>query len=311
MKVSYDLRMRIQTRIRSFFGDIRYELTGERHPEFPKLSRIRRLSDGRIGGWVEGEHNLVQNSKAWIEANAIVCGKAVVTDCALVEGDAYIHGSARIYERAVVKDKARVGDNAHILGYSVVSGKSRVWSDGDICGSSEIIDSDIHTKGSVRNSKITDAFVRSNAWLNGCTVSERAEILDGDFTRCIIRGGLVVNTSGKLFDALITPETAASSKNAFKAAVLSNGRTATMFFSQHKNQWMVNGLIPGTDIRLDAMNIEESILRISGSCVEEYLDVLEMFSRHAARIDARQKAAESGADVKRLPSLEGISEVTS
>lgn len=52
---------------------MKYEFTGEAKLAYGRtLRRIRRLSDGALGGWLESEHNLAQEGSAWVYGNALV-----------------------------------------------------------------------------------------------------------------------------------------------------------------------------------------------------------------------------------------------
>ena len=70
----------------------KYEFTGEKKEiGSVKLKRIRRLSDGEIGGWIEREENLSHDGDCW------VAGEASVFESARVFGSASVSGSARVY----------------------------------------------------------------------------------------------------------------------------------------------------------------------------------------------------------------------
>jgi len=75
-------------------SDKKYEFTGEtiKHDN-RTLKRIRRLSDGLIGGFIESEHNLSHNGNAQVSDNAQVFGDALVSDDAKVFGDTQIYGN--------------------------------------------------------------------------------------------------------------------------------------------------------------------------------------------------------------------------
>ena len=67
----------------------KYEFTGETKQLAGRtLHRIRRLSDGVIGGWIEAEKNLSHEGTCWVSGNAQVYGNAQVSDNAKVYGDA-------------------------------------------------------------------------------------------------------------------------------------------------------------------------------------------------------------------------------
>ena len=91
------------------------------------LYRVRRLSDGLIGGWIEGEHNLSPHGTCFVFDEAKVYDDAVVRDHAKVRGRAIVRDGARVEDFAIVRDDAR------ILGDSVVC------DDAVVCDS-EIVD---------------------------------------------------------------------------------------------------------------------------------------------------------------------------
>lgn len=66
------------------------------------LYRIKRLRDGRLGGYIETERNLSQEGSAWVLNKALVCGNAQVL------------GNAQILEGAWVSGDARIAGNARI-----------------------------------------------------------------------------------------------------------------------------------------------------------------------------------------------------
>ena len=81
----------------------KYEFTGETKTiDTITLKRIKRLSDGRLGGWIEKEENLSQEGACWVFDEAQVSGSARVYDSswvsgsALVSGLAWVSGSARV-----------------------------------------------------------------------------------------------------------------------------------------------------------------------------------------------------------------------
>lgn len=126
------------------------------------LYRIRRLSDGLIGGWIEKEDNLSQDGKCFVYHdakvfgdacvfddaevldNAVVCenasifGKAAVFNFAGVVDRAKISGCARIFERATIYGNAEVFDDAHVYGNAMVSAASAVYNNAIVCGCAEV-----------------------------------------------------------------------------------------------------------------------------------------------------------------------------
>ena len=59
------------------------------------LRRIRRISDGLIGGWIEKEENLSQDGDCFVSGDALVLGNAKVS------GNANIYGNAKVYDNAI------------------------------------------------------------------------------------------------------------------------------------------------------------------------------------------------------------------
>ena len=82
----------------------KYEFTGETKIfECITLHRIRAIrsfgnvKSGDIGGWIENQINLDQESDAWVYDNAWVYGDALVSGDARVSGDALVFGDARVF----------------------------------------------------------------------------------------------------------------------------------------------------------------------------------------------------------------------
>lgn len=101
----------------------KYEFTGA----VRKLSngiivkKIRRLSDGLLGGWIESEENLSHYGTCFVYNEAVVYGCSKITDDAKIFNNAVIRNS-HIQNNAVVKHTAEVfdciiGENAEINGY--------------------------------------------------------------------------------------------------------------------------------------------------------------------------------------------------
>jgi hypothetical protein len=86
------------------------------------LYRIRRLSDGLIGGWIEKEANLSHE------------GGCFVYD------EAKVYENARVFEHSCVFDHAEVYDTAWVCGYAEVYGMARVFGDAQVYGASEVYD---------------------------------------------------------------------------------------------------------------------------------------------------------------------------
>jgi carbonic anhydrase/acetyltransferase-like protein (isoleucine patch superfamily) len=141
-----------------------------------------KVLKGQFGGFVEGEHNLVQDDdNAWIydyarvfgqariSGNARVAERAIVYDSAqawddaTVKGFAQVYGYARILGRALVMGSARVCANAKILDWArvrecaIISGKANVEGFADLRGSSKASDNACVTNGVFRAEHITDS----------------------------------------------------------------------------------------------------------------------------------------------------------
>ena len=83
----------------------KYEFTGETKKFSGRtLKRIKRISDGVIGGWIESEENL--SHEGW----------CFIYDEAIVYGEARVYGEAEVYDEARVYGEAEVG-SFKILGY--------------------------------------------------------------------------------------------------------------------------------------------------------------------------------------------------
>ena len=135
----------------------KYEFTGETKKWGDStLHRIRRLSDGKLGGWIESEENLSQNSNCWVDdeakvydnayvysnaqvfGNAEVHSNARVYDHAKVYGNAEVYGNAKVYVHAEVYGDAKVYDNARVGSWAEVYGNAKVFGDAKICGGANV-----------------------------------------------------------------------------------------------------------------------------------------------------------------------------
>ena len=119
----------------------KYEFTGEtRAIDGRVLRRIRRLSDGAIGGWIEHEQNLSHEDSCWVAdgaavfASARVYDAALVCDRAVVYDIASVHGFAVVSEHAAVYGSARVFGSARIKGHARARGRSRIGGSAIVTG---------------------------------------------------------------------------------------------------------------------------------------------------------------------------------
>lgn len=91
----------------------KYELTKETiEVNGRTLYRIRRLSDGLLGGYIESENNLSQE------------GSCFVYDQAKVSGSAYVCDSARLCDSVEVSGDAFVGGSTWLLGSTLLGGST-------------------------------------------------------------------------------------------------------------------------------------------------------------------------------------------
>jgi predicted acyltransferase (DUF342 family) len=123
----------------------KYEFTGETmHYEGYILHRIKRLSDGKLGGWIEKESNLSQEGNCWVDDNAKVFDNAVVRRNAKVYGDAKVYDdalvtdNAEVYGDAQVYDYTEVYDNARVYDNVKVYHSARVYGDAQVCGDAQV-----------------------------------------------------------------------------------------------------------------------------------------------------------------------------
>lgn len=89
----------------------KYQFTGDTQEyQGRTLRRIKRVSNGELGGWLESENNLSHRGDCWVS------GDARVYDNARVSGNAEVFDNARVYDNAWVSDNARVYGNARVSG---------------------------------------------------------------------------------------------------------------------------------------------------------------------------------------------------
>ena len=125
----------------------KYEFTSEVCLYNPALRRIRRISDGALGGFIEFESNLSHDGTAWVSGDAMVSGNARVSGDAMVSGNAVVYGNAMVYGgawvsgNAEVSGNARVSGDAEVSGNAVVSGRcfNLIWADYNITISDNIL----------------------------------------------------------------------------------------------------------------------------------------------------------------------------
>ena len=152
----------------------KYEFTGEtkKHYDYT-LHRIRRLSDDRIGGWIESEENLSQEGGCWVDSDAKVYNEAKVY------GNAQVYDNAEVFDHAKAYADAKVYGNACVYNWSQVYGNAKVYGHSnasfcDICDNAQVYDKAYvfgHIYGNAQvygNAKVYDkANVSGNAKVYG------------------------------------------------------------------------------------------------------------------------------------------------
>lgn len=151
----------------------KYELTDEtRVWEGRTLHRIRALIEleldtgdtvkpGDLGGWIQSELNLAQESNAWIADEAIVCDDARCYQSGLVSDNAIVSGKAQVFGEAWVCDKAQCYGYAKISGTSWIHANAKVFEIASVSGNVWIRgDSEVCGFAAISgNVKINSAFV--------------------------------------------------------------------------------------------------------------------------------------------------------
>ena len=78
------------------------------------LKRIRRISDGVLGGFIEKESNLSHEGTCWVGDLAYVMDESQVIEDAQVLDEAWIEGSSLIGGEAVVGNRELIIDEVRI-----------------------------------------------------------------------------------------------------------------------------------------------------------------------------------------------------
>lgn len=107
--------------------------------------RIEALKDfgdvaaGDLGGWVESEDNLSQESDCWIYDDVVVYENARVEDSALAYGNVTISGNARLSEGACAMDKVSIYGNAKVYGKARVFDGAEIFQNARVCDNAKIL----------------------------------------------------------------------------------------------------------------------------------------------------------------------------
>jgi len=116
----------------------KYEFTGETklvkvgNRDNIEVHRIRKLFDGKIGGWIEKESNLSHIGNCWVDDNAIVCDNAEVSGDAWIRDNCIISGNAKVDFRITLYDNCTVSDNATLTGDSHIKGSLAVYENANV-----------------------------------------------------------------------------------------------------------------------------------------------------------------------------------
>lgn len=157
----------------------KYEFTGETMEyNGHTLHRIKRLSDGIVGGWIEQESNLSHDDDCFVYNEAKVFGCAMVSGNAKICDKAVIRGYAIVRGYAMVFGKAMIYGNVEICGDALVS-NTRVYGGSYICGDAVIKDkSDYMVFKNNWSSGRYFTYTRSNKkWSVGCFYGTGDELI--------------------------------------------------------------------------------------------------------------------------------------
>lgn len=209
----------------------KWEFTGETKvvtDEYEKphtVKRIRRLSDGKVGGWIDTEDTLSQYGNCWIDdeavvfnhsfvdGDAVVSGHAKVSNC-IIRDKAQVHGKARLYgselygpsvvkSNAIVRGEASIDDGSLIDGNAVITGKATVWGsrvdqNARVDGEASVGRCSTVTGSAIvdGNSNVLSARIAGNAMVYGHAVVDAAWVLDN----AKIHGKAKITDATKVYD---------------------------------------------------------------------------------------------------------------
>lgn len=116
----------------------KYEFTGETKlvkvgsRDNIEVHRIRRLFDGKIGGWIEKESNLSHNGNCWVDDNAIVCDDAKVSGDVQIKDNCIISGSATVGDYIRLNNNCIVSDTANLIGNMDIYGSMTIYENANL-----------------------------------------------------------------------------------------------------------------------------------------------------------------------------------
>ncbi|MCR5201894.1 MAG: hypothetical protein K6D02_02195 [Lachnospiraceae bacterium] len=173
----------------------KYELT-DKTKEYKghTLYQIKRLLDGKLGGWIESENNLSQDGTCWVNANVCVYGNAKIYD------DALIGGNAKIYDNAIITDNAFIYGNAEVRGNAKIFDNAEIYDSANISGNVIICDNaEVYNKAEITdNVQIYDnAKIYGNAQIHdNAHIYDDAEI----YGNARIHNNAIICGDAKVFD---------------------------------------------------------------------------------------------------------------
>jgi carbonic anhydrase/acetyltransferase-like protein (isoleucine patch superfamily) len=160
----------------------------------PFTVQNRSIEAGDLGGFVQYETNLPQDSTAWVFHTAKVFGNAVVKDDSIVTEDAHVFGDA------VVEHGSHIGEHAHVYQKAVVRG-SKVRGKVDVRGTARLEGCQISNACKVfGNARLTNCMLVDGALACDHAVAADCKLYDvsqicGEAVlgNCVLRGRAVVN----------------------------------------------------------------------------------------------------------------------
>jgi len=128
------------------------------------------VSEGDLGGYVEGYHNLSQKGSCWIFDDSKVYSNAKIEDNAIVKSVSEVYGNAVVKDDVIIS-QSEVYDNARIIGCTLISlskihGNASLGKIGEIPNLS-VIDSDVRDNANVISSTVNMSEIYDNAKVNG------------------------------------------------------------------------------------------------------------------------------------------------
>lgn len=120
----------------------------------------RNVTEGELGGYVEGYHNLSQEDDCWIYDNAKVYSNARVEEDAVIGNEAEVYGNAEVRDHAKIEGYAKVYGNARVMSFAAIKEKSRIYGNAKVTDSTYVWNSEVFGNAKVTEcAKIFDNFL--------------------------------------------------------------------------------------------------------------------------------------------------------